>query len=65
MGPNSMTDVLIRRRKYGYRCTDCGKMEAEVRVMQSIRQGTPRNAGNHQNVGRGKEDNPLRPAEIA
>ena len=60
-----MTDVLIRRRKYGYRCTDCGKMEAEVRVMQSIRQGTPRNAGNHQNVGRGKEDNPLRPAEIA
>ena len=60
-----MTDVLIRRRKYGYRCTDCGKMEAEVRVMQSMRQGTPRNAGNHQKVGRGKEDNPLRPAEIA
>ena len=60
-----MTDVLIRRRKYGYRCTDCAKMEAEVRVMQSMRQGTPRNAGNHQKVGRGKEDNPLRPAEIA
>lgn len=59
-----MTDVLIRRRKYGYRCTDCGKMEAEVRVMQSMRQGTPRNAGNHQKVGRGKEDNPLRPSEI-
>ena len=59
-----MTVVLIRRRKYGYRCTDCGKMEAEVRVMQSMRQGTQRNAGNQQKVGRGKEDNPLRPSEI-
>ena len=63
VGPNPVTGVLIRRRKYGYRCTNCGKMEAEVRVMQSMRKGTPRNAGNQQKVGRGKGDHSLRPSE--
>ena len=67
MGPNPLSSVLIRRRKFGHTHTHTHRMPSDdTRDGSETSQGTPRTANNHQKrITAGGQGLPLEPRERA